>query len=73
MMDVINAGSGRNSATQDKIPRCVIPRTYDFGFAIALLNKDIRLCLEEAEALGVPMIVGTAVRQLLRASRSRVK
>jgi 2-hydroxy-3-oxopropionate reductase len=29
------------------------------------LNKDIRLCLEEAEALGVPMIVGTAVRQLL--------
>jgi 3-hydroxyisobutyrate dehydrogenase-like beta-hydroxyacid dehydrogenase len=65
MMDVINAGSGRNSATQDKIPRCVIPRTFDFGFAISLLNKDIRLCLEEAEAMGVPMIVGTAVRQLL--------
>jgi 3-hydroxyisobutyrate dehydrogenase-like beta-hydroxyacid dehydrogenase len=43
----------------------VIPRTFDFGFAISLLNKDIRLCLEEAEALGVPMIVGTAVRQLL--------
>jgi len=65
IMDVINAGSGRNSATQDKIPRCVIPRTVDFGFAISLLNKDIRLCLEEAEVLGVPMIVGTAVRQLL--------
>ena len=65
IMDVINAGSGRNSATQDKIPRCVIPRTFDFGFAISLLNKDIRLCLEEAEVLGVPMIVGTAVRQLL--------
>jgi 3-hydroxyisobutyrate dehydrogenase-like beta-hydroxyacid dehydrogenase len=63
--DVINAGSGRNSATQDKIPRCVIPRTFDFGFAMSLLNKDIRLCLEEAEAMGVPMIVGTAVRQLL--------
>jgi 3-hydroxyisobutyrate dehydrogenase-like beta-hydroxyacid dehydrogenase len=65
IVDVINAGSGRNSATQDKIPRCVIPRTFDFGFALALLNKDIRLCLEEAEAMGVPMIVGTAVRQLL--------
>jgi 3-hydroxyisobutyrate dehydrogenase-like beta-hydroxyacid dehydrogenase len=65
IVDVINAGSGRNSATQDKIPRCVIPRTFDFGFAISLLNKDIRLCLEEAEAMGVPMIVGTAVRQLL--------
>jgi len=65
IVDVINAGSGRNSATQDKIPRCVIPRTFDFGFAISLLNKDIRLCLEEAESMGVPMIVGTAVRQLL--------
>jgi 3-hydroxyisobutyrate dehydrogenase-like beta-hydroxyacid dehydrogenase len=65
IIDVINAGSGRNSATQDKIPRCVIPRTFDFGFAIGLLNKDIRLCLQEADALGVPMVVGSAVRQML--------
>jgi len=65
VVDVINAGSGRNSATQDKIPRCVIPRTFDFGFALALLNKDVRLCLEEADAMGVPMIVGNSVRQLL--------
>ena len=65
IVDVINAGSGRNSATQDKIPRCVIPRTFDFGFALALLNKDVRLCLEEADAMGVPMLVGNSVRQLL--------
>lgn len=65
IVDVINAGSGRNSATQDKIPRCVIPRTFDFGFALALLNKDVRLCMEEADAIGVPMIVGNSVRQLL--------
>ncbi len=65
IVDVINAGSGRNTATQDKIPRCVIPRTFDFGFALALLNKDVRLCLEEADAMSVPMIVGNAVRQLL--------
>ncbi len=65
IVDVINAGSGRNSATQDKIPRCVIPRTFNFGFALALLNKDVRLCLEEADSMGVPMIVGNSVRQLL--------
>jgi 3-hydroxyisobutyrate dehydrogenase-like beta-hydroxyacid dehydrogenase len=65
VIDVINAGTGRNSATADKIPRFVIPRTFNVGFGIALLNKDVRLCLEEADALGVPMIVGTAVRQLL--------
>jgi len=65
IIDVINAGTGRNSATADKIPRCVIPRAFNTGFAIELLNKDVRLCLEEADALGVPMVVGTAVRQLL--------
>src|SRR6266699_2204288 len=65
IIDVINAGTGRNSATEDKIPRCVIPRTFNTGFSIALLNKDVRLCLEEADTLGIPMVVGTAVRQLL--------
>ncbi len=65
IIDVFNAGSGRNTATQDKFPRCVLPRSFDFGFALALLNKDVRLCMEEAEALGVPMVVGSAVRQML--------
>jgi 3-hydroxyisobutyrate dehydrogenase-like beta-hydroxyacid dehydrogenase len=65
IVEVINAGTGRNSATADKIPRCVIPRTFNTGFAIELLNKDVKLCLEEAGALGVPMVVGAAVRQLL--------
>ena len=62
---VMNAGTAKNSATEDKLPRFVLPRTFNLGFAIGLLNKDIRLCMEEAEALGVPMIVGSAVKQLL--------
>jgi 3-hydroxyisobutyrate dehydrogenase-like beta-hydroxyacid dehydrogenase len=65
VVEVINAGTGRNSATVDKFPKYVLPRTFNLGFALALLNKDIRMCLEEADALGVPMIVGSAVRQLL--------
>jgi 3-hydroxyisobutyrate dehydrogenase-like beta-hydroxyacid dehydrogenase len=65
MLEVINASSGRNSATQDKIPKHVLNRRFDFGFANALSFKDVRLCLDEAEALGVPMVVGAAVRQML--------
>lgn len=68
IVDVINAGTGRNSATADKIPRFVLPRTFNLGFALGLLNKDVRLCMEEADALGVPMLVGSAVRQLLSIS-----
>jgi 3-hydroxyisobutyrate dehydrogenase-like beta-hydroxyacid dehydrogenase len=65
MLDVINAGTGRNSASVDKFPKSIMPRTFDFGFAIGLLLKDIRLCMSEAETLGVPMIVGSAIKELL--------
>jgi 3-hydroxyisobutyrate dehydrogenase-like beta-hydroxyacid dehydrogenase len=64
MLDVINAGSGRNSASQDKFPKAILPRTFDFGFANGLMYKDVKLCLEEASALGVPMWVASAVRQM---------
>ena len=71
MCEIINAGSGRNSATQDKFPRAVLPGTFDFGFATGLSYKDVRLCLEEADAQGVPMIAGAAVFQMLGVTKAR--
>ena len=71
MLDVINAGSGRNSATQDKVPRSILPGTFDFGFATGLSYKDVRLCVDEAETLGVPMVVGAAVRQMLAVTQAK--
>ena len=64
MIDVINAGSGRNSATLEKFPRSILNRRFDYGFAAGLMLKDIRLCLDEAEALGLSMPIATAVRAL---------
>jgi len=64
MCDVINAGSGRNTASMDKVPRQVITRKFSQGFATGLMYKDVRLCLEEAEAAGAPMPVSTGVRAI---------
>ncbi len=61
MIDVINAGSGRNTASTDKFPKAILPRSFDLGFATALMLKDVRLCLQEAKALGVPNEVMSAV------------
>ncbi|MGE0447380.1 MAG: NAD(P)-dependent oxidoreductase [Vicinamibacterales bacterium] len=71
LIDIINAGSGLNTASRDKFPRSVLTRTFDFGFATGLSHKDVRLCLEEADALGVPMVVGAAVRQMLSITSAR--
>jgi len=61
MLDVINAGSGRNTATMDKYPKSIVTRTFDFGFANALMYKDVKLCLDEAAALNVPNDIMSAV------------
>ena len=66
MVEVLNAGSGRNNATEVKFPQGIIPRKFDLGFASGLMYKDVKLGIEEGEALGVPMVVGTAVKEAWR-------
>ena len=61
LIDVLNASSGRNSATDDKFPRAILNRSFESGFALALMNKDVQLCLDEADDAGVPMTVGGTV------------
>ncbi|MCC6775410.1 MAG: NAD(P)-dependent oxidoreductase [Hyphomicrobiales bacterium] len=65
MLDVINAGSGRNTATEHKFPKLVLPRSFDLGFTNGLMRKDVKLALSEASALGVPMHVTEAVANAL--------
>lgn len=64
MIDVINAGSGLNTASRDKFPRSVLPRSFDFGFATGLMVKDVRLAVEEMRSLGLSMEVAEAVGRL---------
>jgi 3-hydroxyisobutyrate dehydrogenase-like beta-hydroxyacid dehydrogenase len=71
LIDIINASSGRNSASEDKFPRAVLSGTFDFGFTTGLSYKDVRLCVDEAEAMGVPMVCGAAVRQMLAITNAK--
>jgi 3-hydroxyisobutyrate dehydrogenase-like beta-hydroxyacid dehydrogenase len=64
MIEVINAGSGLNTASRDKFPRAVLPRSFDFGFTTGLMVKDVRLCLDEMKSLGLSMEVAEAVGRL---------
>ena len=62
MMEIFNAGSGRNSATQDKFPRTILTRRFDYGFTNRLMAKDVNLCLEQMERLGLKAPAANAVR-----------
>jgi 3-hydroxyisobutyrate dehydrogenase-like beta-hydroxyacid dehydrogenase len=64
LLEIFNAGSGRNTATTDKFPRHVLTRAFASGFRLHLMAKDVELCLAEARRRHVPMLVGGLVQQL---------
>ncbi|MFT4066519.1 NAD(P)-dependent oxidoreductase [Paraburkholderia sp.] len=61
MIDILNSGTGRNSATQTKFPCAVLPRTFRAGAATGLMVKDVSLYLDEACASGVQSDIASAV------------
>src|ERR1700760_1662815 len=66
MLAAINAGSGRNSATEAKFPAAVMTRSFDFGAEMHILMKDIDLAIAQGEELGVPMWVCQAARLVFK-------
>ena len=61
MVEVINVSTARSAVSEDKFPRSVIPRTYDFGFATEAAQKDVHLYFEAAEQIDAPRSVAAAV------------
>jgi len=54
MLAAINRSSGRSGSTEHKWPNFIVPGTYDSGFGLSLMLKDMRIATGLAERLGVP-------------------
>ena len=54
LLSFINNGSGRNSATLDKIPRAILPRSFKAGGQLGTVPKDLNLYLGIAATAGMP-------------------
>jgi len=54
-LDVLNVSTGRNQATEVKYGRYVLSRSFDSGFAMQLMVKDLRIALDIAHEAGVPV------------------
>lgn len=60
MLAVVNSSTGRSWSTEFKWPRFVVPETYDSGFAMSLLVKDMRIATSLARELDLPSELGEA-------------
>lgn len=69
MLDVINSGSGQNSATLGKLPHQILTRSFDFGATLAVVIKDLELFLAEPAACAATLTdtCGTALQAFRRA------
>lgn len=54
LVDVLNASTGRNNSTENKLKQFVISGKFNSGFSLALMAKDIRTADELAHQLDVP-------------------
>jgi 3-hydroxyisobutyrate dehydrogenase len=72
MTRVLNASTGRNNTTENKVERYMLSGRFDSGFALALMEKDVGMARSLADAIGVEAeelghvlsILGKALRAL---------
>ncbi|MBN3801488.1 NAD(P)-dependent oxidoreductase [Paraburkholderia sp. Ac-20336] len=60
MTDVLNASSGRSNTSENKVKQFMLSGTFAWGFALQLMNKDLKIAYALAQAVGHPMTFGTA-------------
>jgi 3-hydroxyisobutyrate dehydrogenase len=60
MLEVINASSGKSWSTEFKWPTYIVTETYNSGFGLRLLAKDVRIAADLGRQLGLPCRLGEA-------------
>ena len=70
LLDIVNAGSGRNVTTEERFARTVLTRKFG-GNAMRIMAKDMKLYAETAHALGLPSFVGASIAEIWNAASAR--
>ena len=68
MVDVLNASTGMNNATQRKLKQFVLSRSFDSGFSLDLMVKDLTIALEIARDGATPAPFSGLCRDLWAAA-----
>ncbi|MEZ5842953.1 MAG: NAD(P)-dependent oxidoreductase [Hyphomicrobiaceae bacterium] len=55
LVGVLNASTGRNNTTENKAERYMLSGSFNSGFAMALMNKDVGMARRLAEEMGLDM------------------
>ena len=63
-VEVLQVSTGRSYATELKVPKFVLPRTFNSGFTLELMHKDLNTVTRMAREYKVPMLLANLVQEL---------
>ncbi|MGO9359272.1 MAG: NAD(P)-dependent oxidoreductase [Xanthobacteraceae bacterium] len=72
LVDVLNASTGRNNSTENKLKQFVIPERFTSGFSLALMAKDIQTANELAHQIGVTAPLAEEIAGLWNAALEKL-
>lgn len=72
LLDAVNAGSGRSGVTLFNYPNRILTGTFNSGFTMQLMRKDVALAVSLYEKLGVDVPVTKEVAQIWRDSTGKL-
>ncbi|NJC23790.1 3-hydroxyisobutyrate dehydrogenase [Arthrobacter pigmenti] len=64
LLQIVNGSSGRSGSTENKWPNFILPETYDSGFALKLMVKDMKIAVELANQVGIEAALGNSAVEL---------
>lgn len=63
-IEVLAVSTGRSYTTELKFPKFVLPRTFNSGFTMELMHKDLNTVTRMAREYKVPMLLANLVQEL---------
>ena len=64
MTEVLNASTGRNNTTENKVSQFMLSGSFASGFTLQLMVKDLKIAQALGQAVGYPMRFGAACAAL---------
>lgn len=72
MLQVINHSTGKNNSSENKFPQHVLSRTFNVGFTLDLMCKDLKIATDIGRESKVPSLVSNTVYQLWQTAQNKM-
>jgi 3-hydroxyisobutyrate dehydrogenase len=72
VLKVVNAASGRSAVSEVNYPRWVLPESFDSGFTMGLMRKDVRLAKALADEVGLALPMADLAALLWKESADKL-